>query len=41
MDIEKLKINYKNKNKTWTNPQTESHKNSHDLKTDQTTDTTL
>jgi len=40
MAIEKLIINYKGKNKTWTNTRTENHKKNQDLKTDQTTDTT-
>ena len=40
MAIEKLKINYKTQNKTWTNPQIKNHYKSHELKTDQTTDMT-
>jgi len=32
MAIEKLKITTKLKNKTWTNPQIESHKKSHELR---------
>jgi hypothetical protein len=39
MAIEKLKINYKIQNQTWTYPQIKNHKNSH-AQTDQTTDTT-
>jgi hypothetical protein len=40
MATEKLKINYRLKNKTWTNPQIKNHKKGHELKTDQTTNTT-
>jgi hypothetical protein len=40
MATEKLKINYKTRNKTWTNPQINNLKNCHELKTDQNTDTT-
>jgi hypothetical protein len=31
MAIEKLKINYRPKNKTWTSPQIKNHKKSHEL----------
>jgi len=31
MDIEKLKINYKTKNKTWTNPKIKNHKRDQDI----------
>jgi hypothetical protein len=34
------KLTKRLKNKTWTNPQINNLKNSHELKTDQTTDTT-
>jgi len=32
MAIEKLKINYKARNKTWTIPQIKNHKKSHELR---------
>ena len=40
MATEKLKINYKHQNKTWTNPHINNLKNRHELKAEQTTDAT-
>jgi hypothetical protein len=40
MATQKLKVEYRLKNKIWTTPQIKTHENSHELKTDQTTDMT-
>jgi len=32
MAVEKLKIDYKTQNETWTNPKIKNHENSHDLR---------